>query len=224
MDLPWVSHATHLGHELHEDGSMSMDANMKRASFISSSEDIRHMFKFARPLEVLQLISIYSAHLYGSMLWDIYSNDVEKVFRTWNTCVKLVWGLPRSTHNYFVEHLLAKDVISLRCRVLSQYVGFIQRLGNSTSKEVRILSCVAASDIRSVTGKNCKNLKLEFTDKSLEFSPRKICSLYAVYSVPERDDWRLHLLSSLLDQRQEMDAMGEDHANLDELINSLCYS
>ena len=136
--------------------------------------------------------------------------------------MKLVWGLPRNTHNYYVELLLSKDVISLRCRVLSQYVGFIEY--NSTSKEVRILSCVAASDIRSITGKNCKNIKLEFTDRILDFSLRKMRSLYTVYTVPERDNWRLHLLSSLLDQRQEMDAMGEDHVNLDELIDSLCCS
>ena len=43
MDLPWVSHATHLGHQLHQDGSV-----------------------FARPSEVLQLVSIYSAQLYVS--------------------------------------------------------------------------------------------------------------------------------------------------------------
>jgi hypothetical protein len=28
--LPYVAHAKHLGHELHEDGTMTMDANMRR--------------------------------------------------------------------------------------------------------------------------------------------------------------------------------------------------
>ena len=36
-ELPWVTTATHLGHELHESGTMEYDAMVKRASFISSS-------------------------------------------------------------------------------------------------------------------------------------------------------------------------------------------
>ena len=31
QDLPWVKHATHLGHELHQTCSMEYDANMKLA-------------------------------------------------------------------------------------------------------------------------------------------------------------------------------------------------
>ena len=49
VDLPWVTHATHLGHELHQDCTMEYDANMKRADFIRSSTDMREMFGFANP-------------------------------------------------------------------------------------------------------------------------------------------------------------------------------
>ena len=41
QDLPWVTHATHLGHELHQDCTMDMDTRMKRANFIRNSVDIR---------------------------------------------------------------------------------------------------------------------------------------------------------------------------------------
>ena len=93
------------------------------------------------------------------MLWDLYGEMAGKVYRSWNTTVKLVWNLPvpRSTHNYFVDHLLAKSVNSVRKKVLSQYVSFLQRLGNSVSTEVRLMSRIAAADIRSVSGKNALN-------------------------------------------------------------------
>ena len=68
-DLPWVVHATHLGHELHQDGTMEMDAKMKRAAFIESSTEIREMFGFDHPAQVFSAVSTYSCHLYGSMLW-----------------------------------------------------------------------------------------------------------------------------------------------------------
>ena len=67
-DLPWVTHATHLGHELNQDCTMDMNTRMKRASFITTSTDIRSMFGFVLPAEVLNAVNIYSAHFYGSML------------------------------------------------------------------------------------------------------------------------------------------------------------
>ena len=56
-DLPWVTHATHLGHELNQDCTMDMDTKMKRAAFINNSTDIRHMFSFALPEQVLNAVS-----------------------------------------------------------------------------------------------------------------------------------------------------------------------
>ena len=47
VDLPWVDNAVHLGHELHQLGTMEHDAKVKRAIFIQNSTDIREMFEFA---------------------------------------------------------------------------------------------------------------------------------------------------------------------------------
>ena len=47
--LPWVTHATHLGHEFHEDGTMAMDARMKRGSYIGKSLEVLDSFNFAAP-------------------------------------------------------------------------------------------------------------------------------------------------------------------------------
>jgi hypothetical protein len=44
-------------------------------------------------------------------------------FKCWNTCVKLIFGVPRSTFNYQVE-LLAEDQTSLRNQILARYPGF----------------------------------------------------------------------------------------------------
>ena len=41
VDLPWVVCSTHLGHELHQDGTMDLvDAKMKRVPFIEGSTEI----------------------------------------------------------------------------------------------------------------------------------------------------------------------------------------
>ena len=223
-NLPWVLHATHLGHELHQDGTMDMDCNMKRAAFISSSSDIRSMFRFAMPSQVLDLVHSYSAHFYGSMLWDLTSNSAGMVYRSWNTCVKLIWGLPRTTHNYFVDNLLNGKLMSVRCKIMSQYVGFLKRLRTSVSFEARIMCLVASVDVRSTTGKNCKSISEEFSKECVKMLPQEVRQMYSFYPVPVIDEWRINLLSSLLDERQALDAMGEYLGSINELIESLCSS
>ena len=177
------------------------------------------MFGLGLPGQVLNAISVYSAHLYGSNLWDLYGDMAGQVYRSWNTSVKLVWDLPRSTHNYFVEHMLAEDIPSVRKRILTQYVSFLQRLGKSVSKEVRIIKDIAAADIRSVVGKNVSKLKEEF-----DLDPWVYQKKNKYYEVPEVDKWRLPLLSQLLATRNEMEVCGEDSETVVGLIESLCSS
>ena len=119
------------------------------------------MFQFAHPNQVLTAVSMYSAHFYGAMLWDLYGEAAGMVFKSWNTCVKLTWDIPRSTHNYFVE-MLAGSLPSLRQKLLCQFVGFCHKLRSSASWEVRILAGIVGSDVGSTTGKNLKNIEEEF--------------------------------------------------------------
>ena len=70
-ELPWVASATHLGHELHETGTMEHDAHVKRAEFIYKSTKIRDTFSFASPVEVLREVKVFAGDLYRSNLWKL---------------------------------------------------------------------------------------------------------------------------------------------------------
>ena len=67
LDLPWVVKGTH------QSCNMDFDAKCKRADFIEKSTDIRLMFSFASPQQVLSAVNVYAGHFYGSMLWDLSS-------------------------------------------------------------------------------------------------------------------------------------------------------
>jgi hypothetical protein len=141
-----------------------------------------------------------------------------------NTCVKLVWDLPRSTHNFFVDHFLAETFSSVRKNILSQYVGFLHRLGGSVSSEARLMSRIAGSDIRSMTGKNCHNLEQEFGLDPWVAPSGAFKQKYKYYEVPAVDKWRLPLLESLLTERYDMQVCGEETVDITGLIESLCSS
>ena len=155
-DLPWVECADHLGHCLHQVTNMDKDSQRARGRFINKTVEIRQELFFARPEQVMRAVQILATDAYGSMLWSLNSPGAESFFKSWNTCVKLVYGVPRCTYTYMVEGFLASEHVSLRNQKLSRYPGFFRSLLGSPSMEVRVLAKIVQHDPRSST---CLNLK-----------------------------------------------------------------
>jgi hypothetical protein len=221
-ELPWVVKGTHLGHELHQSCNMDFDAKCKRAAFIDKSTDIRLMFSFASPHQVLSAVNVYAAHFYGSMLWDLSSEAAWQAYRSWNTCVKLAWDIPRWTHNYFVDNLLAGEIPSTRKKVLCHFVNFFRKLRLCPLREVRLLASVVGRDMGSVTGRNLLHLNEVFNLDPWTQPVGLFKKMYTGYMLPEVDRWRLSLLQRLLDQRRDMVACEEEVETITGLIDSLC--
>ena len=133
--------------------------------------------------------------MYRSMLWNLYGNQSEQYFRCWNTCTKLSWDLPRSTHSYFVNSLLFCDMPSTRQQALTRYVKFFRSLLSSPSKEVAIIARVIAQNASSNTGNNLLNISLE-TNLCTWSSPLNKFHdvLEKEAEAPEDVKWRIHLL------------------------------
>ena len=112
--LPWVERADHLGHVLHQTGTMAQDCKEKRAKFIDSSVKIRETFDFAHPEEKIKAIERYCTSLYGSNLWDLASDEAEGVFAAWRTGIKLAWGVHRGCRTFLLQTVLAPQLTSLR--------------------------------------------------------------------------------------------------------------
>ena len=155
---------------------------------------------------------------YGSMLYDLSSTSCESLFKSWNTCVKLNWGVPRNTFTYLVENTLANNFVSLRHQIYGRYVNYFQGLFNSSSREVRHLVRIVSRDARSVT---CRNVTLlsEMTGLSpWDYSKWRIMEKLQKTAVPSHDELRSGLLLKLLEARRN--SLNSEH--LDRLIDSLC--
>ena len=159
--LPWVEHAMHLGHELHQLCNMEYDAGIKRAQFIQTAVEINETFGFARPQEILQAVQVYAGHWYGSMLWDLYGDKAEQIYRSWSTNAKLVWKVPRSCHTYLVDNLLTAQFYTLKHQLRGRYINFVKTLLNSVSPEVCMVANMVARCSRSTTGKNLIQIERE---------------------------------------------------------------
>ena len=225
-ELPWVASATHLGHELHETGTMDHDITMKRAEFINKSTEIREMFSFANPVEVLKAIKVYAADLYGSNLWQLGSAMAEQVYHAWNTCIKLAWHLPHGTHTYFVDRLLGCGLSHVKTDTFAKYIKFFRALRESPSMEVSVLAHIVARDIRTTTGNNLHVIHdLTGLDPWSCFGShvKKILG-DRLAEVPQQDWWRISYLEKLLAQRGEKYYNMDSTLELTELIDSLCLN
>ena len=76
--------------------------------------------------------------------------------------------------------------------------------------------------IRTVTVKNCFNLRREFSLDPWEASATNFCSSYKYYPMPDQDKWRLSFLMDLLKNKYEMQACDENIDIVIGLIESLC--
>ena len=221
-DLPWVEHAEHLGHTLHQSVTMDMDCHRARAKFINKSVDTREQFYFAKPHQQLKMVQILCCDGYGSMLWDLQGDPAEQYFRSWNTSVKLIHGVPRSTFTYLVEGFLAGSQISLRNQILGRYPAFFRKLLNSPSREVRILASMVSADPRSVTCKNLKYLRQVTQLEAVEeYSARRVKDALPVKQVPEREKWRLGLFSNLMKLKTEKHLVVQDSRQICAMLDSL---
>ena len=225
-NLPWVQRADHLGHVLHQNGSMAADGVRARASFMSRSSDIRDSLYFADPRQKVQAIHLYCCDGYGSMLWNLRSEYAESYFKAWNIQVRHAWRVSPETHTYLVESYFADGKMSLRNQVYSRYSKILKKLLNSPSKEIRFLSKVLVSDPRSIIGKNIwylNNLTKIDVSRADSFEFKR---LLPVNIIPDNEKYRLGLLTTLLQVREnkQFNEFNLTKKMTQELIDSLCKS
>ena len=222
-ELPWVSHATHLGHEFNEDGTMNMDARMKRGAYIGKSLEVRESFSFAMPAQVLGAVKLYASDLYGGMLWKLEDKSAQKVMNCWNTTVKDVWGVTRATHTATAKWLACGHT-SFKEDLLARWVKYYQSMLTSPSPEVTTIARIAANDQRTTTASNNRLI----TDLGLDpatATPRMVRERLEEEEPVESEEQmaRMGLLLELLQKRGDgFDEGEEEDQDFNTLIDFLC--
>ena len=205
---------------------MDHDAIIKRAQFIDKSVEIREMFRWASPPEVIKTLSIYCSSFYGAMLWDLVGAVASKVYSAWDTALKLTWSCLRNTRTFLLQQVLTCGNTSAKTNIMARYCKFSMGLRQSISKEVRLLFNLMARDLQSTTAKNIKFVESAaccnlWTVNQSELKLK--IHLGQLVTIPPRDLWRVDYLSSLLKQFSGAKylAQAERMSYIQELINSL---
>ena len=202
---------------------MDYDTKIKRAKYIDKTCEIRNTLSWADPNQILKAGDIYCGDHYGSNLWLLTSKAADSYFKSWNTFVKLSWGVPVNTHTNLVENVFARDFLSSRNQVLSRYVTFFQSLTTSPCREVRLLARIVASDKNSVTYQNIAHVTNVSEGLSpWDYSKSRISSMLTKSPILEVDQWRVTLIEKLLIERKLKFDSNEDTAAIQTWLDSLC--
>ena len=92
-NLPWVKKISHLGCTLESDNSMRTDLICKRGPFIGKANSLLQEFHYTSPETMFKLVDTYATSCYGSPLWDLTSNEAEKLYKSWNELVRNILDL-----------------------------------------------------------------------------------------------------------------------------------
>ena len=222
--VPFCETVTHLGHELHESGRMDSDADRARASFNRRASDLRDQLHYCWPRTKILAADLNICDAYGLMLHELSSESIEKVFKSWNTNIRECWSVPYNTKTSLVEKYFASDFLSLRRQVLSRYPGFVKKLLNAPSNEIRFLTRIAMSDKRSVVCRNIMYLNQVSKLDVMSECKQKLREAMPCQSEETLEPWRISLLTTFLDIRinRRYDQFNLSQLHVKSMIDSLC--
>jgi hypothetical protein len=157
--LPWTDKFKHLGINIENkiDGC-EHDMKVKRAQYIDKNIELNQEFYFAHPSTKVKVNQIYNSHYSGSPLWDLFGPGAASMEATFNKSVKLMLDLPYATHRCLIEPLT--DLKHVKLTLIQRFLGFMEKIDASDKTALKMLKHEAMKDVRSVTGRNYRNIIL----------------------------------------------------------------
>ena len=200
--LPWVRQVKHLGNLLQVDNTMKLDIGNKRGKFIGKVTSILQEFHYVDPEILTKIMNIFTTSFYGSNLWDIFSPECEKLYKSWNVAIRQVYGVNRCTHRYFIETL--SQSMHPKTMLCARYVAFYKSLISSSKVSVRFLARLFENDGRTVLGKTLSTLRRYSNVQSNDsLTPQIVKNKVKYFEVPDSEEWRIDMLTELLQLRRD---------------------
>ena len=142
------------------------DLMEKRAIFINRNNELRQEFHYAHPHTLVKTNNIFNTSMYGCMLWDLFGKEAERLEKTWNVSQRLMLGLHRESHRYFIEPI--SDTKHIMTHLYKRFISFIKGVMKNKKLPLRLLCDVISNDCRSTTGGNLRRIKLRCDAGSLK--------------------------------------------------------
>ena len=124
------------------------------------------------------------------------------IYNTWNTSIRKMYRLNRTTHRYFIESI--SKMPHIKISLMKRFINFTDKLSRSTKISARNIFNIMKNDCRSTTGRNLRMI-MKYCDKfrMTELCAKEISSQFYM-KIPEKEAWRISLVQELLDIRDKV--------------------
>ena len=211
FEIPWCDNYKHLGHVLYRDGSLKLDVDLKKRSFIGTFYELKQELKQQHPVVFMNLIIVYLSNFYGSNLWNLF--DIDAICIAWNKIVRIVFNLPYCTHRYLLEPF--SGFTHVFTMLTNRFMKFYNTLYFSSKNVVSNLRLCQEGDCRSNFGLNIQNICL-MNETSNIFECKKNSIKY--FPIVEEDLWRVDILKEL---KESLGVEGFSNEELSFMINDI---
>ena len=220
-ELPWVKSAKHLGCKIttEEGGHLKSDLMEKRAVYINKVNELTQEFHYAHPTTKVRINNIFNSYFYGSCLWNLFGKEAIRLEKTWNVSQRIMLGLPRQAHRYFIEPLSSTKHI--RFALMERYIKFAKTMEASEKMVLRKIFQSVKRDCRSTTGENLRNL-MKLTKKT-DVDEIEIGSTHKlVYNqIPSGEEWKVDFAEELVEIKSNRQGVDFSTAQLDEILREV---
>ena len=216
--LPFVKEWVHLGHVISTDESTCPDMLLKKRELNGKIHGLKQEFGSLEPTVFIKLVRIFLLHLYGCTLWDLFSEETNKLWSTWHRLLKTSFKLSPRTHKYLTNNLVEGPHI--KKLVIQRFVKFSKTITSSSSVEMKLLHSYQCRDWRSTYGRNYCNI---LRAAGVQDIASVDINLIPINPIPVGEEWRVALLKDLLDTRNDGDGF-ISASETDDLMNFVCYS
>ena len=197
-DLPWVRTAKHLGGKIGDKiCGLKDDLMEKRATYINKVNELTQEFYFAHPMRKIRINNIFNSHFYGSALWDLFGIEAIRLEKSWNVSQRIMLGIPRNSHRYFIEPLSETKHITFS--LFKRYIKFVDSIESFSKSVLRKMLFIVRRDCRSNTGQNLRKL-MKIAGKTRIDDLKKGDFDDLVYNeIPIGQEWKIRLAEVLID-------------------------
>ena len=218
--LPWTDKCKHLGTIItNKIDGCEEDMKVKNAKYVGKNIELNQEFFFAHPDTKLKINQIYNSSYYSSPLWDLFGKGARKIESSFNRSVKIMLGLPYDTHRCLIEPLT--DIKHVKKLLITRFLGFMENISKSKKEAIKMLMNTAKEDVRSITGKNYREIMLLVGKTSVKDVTKKDADMIEYFQMEEKDSWKVEMIKEIINVKSNIANI--DNLNTEELETVLTY-
>ena len=138
------------------DSIVTQDMKEKRSQYIQRNNELTQEFSYAHSTTKTKINSIYNSHFTGSVLWDLFGREADMIYNTWNSSIRKMFRLDRTTHRYFIEPI--SKTPHIKTSLLKRFMNFTNKLMCSGKIAAKNLFNIKRNECRSTTGRNLRKI------------------------------------------------------------------